>query len=242
MPIPMNATEHDTDDLPIGDEQPPMRKPAKRKPRKEPRPFVHGPVTVPSDLMALLVEHGKRNAYANRIRIAVTNCVHQSPGGKDYPLSDMWDVMGRWASSLRGMKQIEGITERHQAWEYIQRLRFAMDRAANDPTLEKRLRYPINHYLREALASWDKALAFHFHNNPYDLMSPDEYAGMEVAPSPSSVDDLPIFKRPPKPAPHPVRQEQVPVDPKTDHVPVAHPPVDRQPQVASLFAPKKSEA
>lgn len=207
--------------------------------RKEPRQFVHGPVKVPQHLLELLVKHGKRNALANRIRIAVTNCIHQSPGGEDYPLSDLWDVIGRWASSLRGQKQIEGTTERHQAWEHIQRLRYAMERAQNDPMLQSKLKYRINMFLHEALLAWDNALAKHFAEHPEDLMSPDEYAGMEEAPSPQSVNGIAIFKRPPKPAPKPIKKDEKesPVEAagQADALPA------RPAQKASLFGPKTGD-
>lgn len=172
--------------------------------RREPRPFVHGPVKVPQELLLQLVKHGKRNQLSNRIRIAVTNCIYQSPGGSDYPLAEMWAVIGRWASSLRKEKQIEGVTEKHQAWHHIQRVRVSMQRAQNDPALQNKLKHRINLFLHEALLAWDNALAAHFAKHPEDLMTPDEYAGMEVAPTPGSVDDLPIFKKPPsRPDPRP---------------------------------------
>lgn len=211
---------------------------AKSKPkRKETRPFVHGPVKVPPELLLLLVKHGRRNALANRIRIAVTNCLHQSPGGKDYPVADLWDVTGRWAASLRGQKQIEGITERHQAWEHIQRLRYAMERATNDPMLQNKLKYRINMFLHEALLAWDNALSAHFNAHPEDLMTPDEYAGMEKAPSPQSVDDIAIFKRPPsKPGPKPKEGGDTENASESNDLPAIVP--GRPAQKASLFGPK----
>lgn len=203
--------------------------------RKEPREFVHGPVKVPQELLDLLIKHGKRNRTSNLIRIAVTNCMHQSPGGSDYPVSEIWDVLGRWASNLRGMKHIEGITERHEAWEHVQRLRFALDRAEHDPLLQKKRRYRINLFLHEALLAWDKAMAAHFAEHPEDLMTPDEFAGLEAPPTAQSVNRIEIFKRPPKPMPHPVKE--VPSEQTDESQPVAK-VASRPAQKASLFGPK----
>lgn len=178
----------------------------KRKPARTVHREAVKPVIVPQELLELLVLHGKRNSLQNRIRMAVTNCIHQSPGGDAFTLADHWEALGRWASTLRGRKEIEGTTDRHQAWEHIQRLRYALDRAANDPMLQNKTRYKINQYLQAALMAWDIALAKHFASHPEDLMTPDEFAGMEAAPTPQSVREINIFKRPPskpQPAPQP---------------------------------------
>jgi len=205
-------------------------------------------VKVPQDLLNLLIVHGKLNylsvpsvhgrriVLSNMTRIAVTNCIHQSPGGKDYQLSEIWDRLGRWASNLRGMKEIEGITERHQAWAHIQRLRYAIQRASNDPALQNRLKYPINRFLVEALLAWDNAMEAHFKENSEDLMTPDEYAGMVELPFEESVDGIAIFVKPPKPEPRPVREDVITTP---DAQVVETPKVQRRPQQrASLFGPK----
>jgi len=220
------------------DDAPPRRGASRRGSagkRKEPRQFVHGPVKVPQELLGLLIEHGKRNRVANLIRIAVTNCMHQSPGGSDYPVSELWDVLGRWASNLRGMKHIEGITERHEAWAHIQRLRFALDRAENDPLLQKKRKYRINLFLHEALLAWDKAMTDHFAEHPEDLMTPDEFAGMELPASAQSVSHIAIFKRPPKPAPHPIKES---VKEQTDESQPIEKRAPRPAQKPSLLGPK----
>jgi hypothetical protein len=167
---------------------------------------VHGPVKVPQEQFEMLVKHARRTDYSKWIRIGVTNCLHQSPGGQDYPLVDMWDSVGRWASSIRSEKQIDGVTQQHQAWEFIQRVRVSMGRAANDPALQGLLKRRINRFLHEALLAWDNAMAKHFAAHPEDLMTPDEYAGMIPVPESKDIEALPIFKKPPKPAPKPTAQ------------------------------------
>lgn len=178
---------------------PVTRKPKpKTKPNKRPS-FVQGPVKINEALLPILVQYGKRCSMNNAIRNAVANCIHQSSDGHLYSAVEIWATAGRWASSLRGQKEFEGVTDRHEAWHQIQKVLFAMNRARNDPMLAGLLRKPIQMYIYEALMSWDRALTKHFKQHPEDLMTPDEYAGMVPAPKPSDIKDISIFRKP-KPA------------------------------------------
>lgn len=174
--------------------------------RREPRGFVQAPVKVPQALLAEFIKSVRYmpKRVSSYCRFAVANVMYAVPGASDYPPENLWDAMGRWNSSLRGMKEIEGITEKHHGWEHVQRLLFSMARAENDPALQGHLKRPSNQFLREVFKTMDKELSKHFAEHPEDLMTPDEFFGSTPLPDTTQLEHLPLFKRPPsKPGPKP---------------------------------------
>lgn len=218
--------------------------PAKRKrAKKEPGAFVQGPVKMVPELVQ---EFARITRYlpsyvAHFARYAVGNVILSSPGASDYSPEKLWDSLGRWSSALRGVSEIEGVTNRHHGWMHVQKLRAAMARAENNPALQAKLKFPIHQYCREALLAFDKALAAHFEQFPDQLMSPEEFAGMAPIPLAEGLPKSKLFIKPKSISGQRPEAATAQVDPSYEV-----PPEDvaarkeRGPQVAALFGTPKS--
>lgn len=214
--------------------------PAKRK-MKPSAAFVQPPVRIAPELIA---EFAQRVRYMpktvnNLVRFAVANVIFKSPGAFDYPEEDLWNAIGRWNSSLRGIASIEGVTDRHHGWEHVQRLRAALARAANDPSLQNKVKWKHNQFIGAALLALDTGLEGYFRNHPGGLMTVDEFAGMAPVPDTKEVQGHWLFR---KPKSKPVAAGEAQPDP--DFLPAPEEIEARRargPQKAALFGGPKSE-
>lgn len=170
--------------------------PRPKKRLKKPTPVPTFEIQIPSLERDLLIEFGKRSERNAVIRTGVSNCVFLSDRNRSFTAREIWDNLGRWTSTLRGMPQIEGITEKHQAWQHIQRLRYAIDRASSNPLLHNIIRQSINQFVIKALDAWDTEMHKYFAKHPEALMTPDEYLGMTKAPRAEVVIGIGIFTKP----------------------------------------------
>jgi len=212
--------------------------PAKRKKKTAPA-FVQPPIRIAPELIAEFAQRVRyvpksMNYYA---RYAVANVIFKSPGAFDYPEEDLWNAIGRWNSSLRGISSIEGVTDRHHGWEHVQRLRAALARAANDPALQSKVKWKHNQFIAAVLLALDNGLESFFRNHPDGLMTPDEVAGMAPLPNVEGLQDHWLFKKP-KSKPIPAGE----AEPAPDFLPAPEEIAARRargPQMPALFGGTK---
>lgn len=158
------------------------------------------PVRVPPDLMAEFAQRARyvqgRRKLDFLVRFAVANVILQTPGAGDYAEEDLWAAIGRWNSSLRGIQQVDGVTAAHHGWAHVQRLRVALARAAQDPTLANITRFRHNQFIAAALKAMDQAMTKLVGAHPELLLTADEAVGMGVPVEHDDLASLPLFRKP----------------------------------------------
>lgn len=133
--------------------------------------------TVDPGMVVVLANCGRWSKPHNKIRFAIWHCLRATPELKGLDDARLWDVLGRWGSETRAIKESPDINDRHMALGHLQRLLLGMRLAEADPQRAGMVAGEVARLFRVAVQAWEKALSRHLRDHPDCLLSHDEYAG-----------------------------------------------------------------
>jgi hypothetical protein len=147
--------------------------PGKKKQKRE----LSEMASVDAGMVEVLANCGKWSKPHNKIRFAIWHCLRATPELQGIDDARLWDVLGRWGSETRAIKESPYINDRHMALGHLQRLLLGMRSAEADPQRAGMVAGEATRLFRSAVQAWEKALARHLDEHPDLLLTPDEFAG-----------------------------------------------------------------